>query len=49
MTKRQIRQPVSDMMERHGARIDKAAEEIWTSSATIEHVRAYVARTFKKG
>ena len=36
-------------MERHAARIDKVAEEIWTSPATIEHIRDYVARTFKKG
>ena len=48
-TKRQIRQPVTDAMERHAPRIDKVAEEIWTSPATIEHIRGYVARTFKKG
>jgi enoyl-CoA hydratase len=48
-TKRQIRQPVADAMERHAPRIDKVAEEIWTSPATIEHIRGYVARTFKKG
>jgi enoyl-CoA hydratase len=48
-TKRQIRQPVIDAMERHAPRVDKVAEEIWTSAATIEHVRGYVARTFKKG
>jgi enoyl-CoA hydratase len=48
-TKRQIRQPVTDAMERHASRIDKVAEEIWTSPATIEHIRGYVARTFKKG
>jgi enoyl-CoA hydratase len=47
-TKRQIRQPVTDAMERHAARVDKIAEEIWTSPATIEHIRGYVARTFKK-
>ncbi len=48
-TKRQIRQPVTDAMERHAPRIDKVAGEIWTSPATIEHIRGYVARTFKKG
>ena len=48
-TKRQIRQPARDAMERHAPRIDKVAEEIWTSPATIEHIRDYVARTFKKG
>ena len=30
-------------------RIDKVAEEIWTAPATLEHIRDYVARTFKKG
>ena len=49
VTKRQIRQPVADAVERHGPRVDKVAEEIWTSPATIEHIRGYVARTFKKG
>ena len=48
-TKRQIRQPAADAMERHAPRVDKVAEEIWTSPATIEHIRDYVARTFKKG
>jgi enoyl-CoA hydratase len=48
-TKRQIRQPAADAMERHAPRVDKVAEEIWTSPATIEHIRGYVARTFKKG
>jgi enoyl-CoA hydratase len=47
-TKRQIRQPVSEAMERHGARIDAAAEQIWTSAETLARVRDYVARTFKK-
>lgn len=48
-TKRQIRQPAADAMERHAPRVDKVAEEIWTAPATIAHIRDYVARTFKKG
>jgi len=47
-TKRQIRQPVTDAMDKHGARIEAAAKEIWTSAATLELVRGYVAKTFKK-
>jgi enoyl-CoA hydratase len=49
VTKRQIRQPAADALERHAPRIDKVAEEIWTSPATIAYIRDYVARTFKKG
>jgi enoyl-CoA hydratase len=47
-TKRQIRQPVIDALERHGKRIDAEAMGVWTAPATIEHIRDYVARTFKK-
>jgi len=47
-TKRQIRQPAADALERHGPQVDRIAEEIWTSGATIDHIRDYVARTFKK-
>jgi enoyl-CoA hydratase len=47
-SKQQIRQPVADAMERHGKRIDAAAEEIWTAPATLDRVRDYVARTLKK-
>jgi enoyl-CoA hydratase len=48
LTKQQIRQPVADAMERHGRRLDAASEEIWTAPATLDHIRDYVARTFKK-
>ena len=47
-TKQQIRQPVADAMERHGPRFDAASEEIWTAPGTLDHIRDYVARTFKK-
>jgi enoyl-CoA hydratase len=47
-SKRQIRQSVADAMEQHGRRIDTVAQEIWTSTATLDRVRDYVARTLKK-
>ncbi len=48
MTKAQIRQPLSDRMAQHGARIDARAEQIWTSAETIEQVRRFVAKTLQK-
>jgi enoyl-CoA hydratase len=48
MTKQQIRQPLVDRMKAHGARYEALSTEIWTTPATIEHIRGYVARTFKK-
>jgi enoyl-CoA hydratase len=47
-TKQQIRQPVTDAMERYGRQVAAAAEEIWTAPETLEYIRGYVARTFKK-
>jgi enoyl-CoA hydratase len=47
-SKRQIRQEVADALERHGARVDAEAEEIWTAPETLARVRDYVARTFRK-
>jgi enoyl-CoA hydratase len=48
-TKRQIRQGVIDALERHGARIDAASMGIWTAPETLDHIRDYVSKTFKKG
>lgn len=48
MTKRQIRQPVTDQMAQHGARVDALAEQIWTSPDTLAVVGAYVEKTLKK-
>jgi enoyl-CoA hydratase len=48
LTKQQIRQSVADAMERHGARVEAASTEIWTSAVTIDRVHAYVAKTLKK-
>jgi enoyl-CoA hydratase len=47
-TKQQIRQPVADALERHAKRIDAASMAIWTAPETLDHIRDYVARTFKK-
>jgi enoyl-CoA hydratase len=47
-TKQQVRQPVTDAIERHGRRLDASSEEIWTAPETLDHIRDYVARTFRK-
>jgi len=47
-TKQQLRQPVTDAMERHGGRVSAAAEDIWTAPETLAYIRDYVAKTFKK-
>jgi enoyl-CoA hydratase/carnithine racemase len=47
-TKRQIRQPVIDALDRHGKRIDDDAMEIWAAPETLERIKDYVAKTFKK-
>jgi len=47
-TKQQMRQPVTDAMARHGRQVAAAAEEIWTAPETLDYIRGYVARTFKK-
>jgi len=47
-TKQQIRQAVADAMEHHGRQVAAAAEEIWSAPETLDYIRGYVARTFKK-
>lgn len=47
-TKQQVRQPVADAMERHAKRIDAASMAIWTAPETLDRIRDYVSRTFKK-
>jgi enoyl-CoA hydratase len=48
LTKRQTRQPVLERLESVGRAIDAAVEEIWTAPETLERIRDYVSRTFKK-
>ena len=47
-TKSQIRQPVTERLQRSGVATDKAVTEIWTAPATLAYIGAYVARTLKK-
>jgi enoyl-CoA hydratase len=48
LTKRQTRQPALERLESVGRAVDVAVEEIWTAPETLERIRVYVARTFKK-
>jgi len=47
-TKMQIRQPVSEHVQRNGTATEKAVTEIWAAPNTLGYVREYVARTLKK-
>ena len=47
-TKKQIRQPVSERVERSGAATDKIVTDIWAAPETLSYIRDYVARTLKK-
>lgn len=47
-TKMQIRQAVTERMALSGEATDKAVTAIWTAPATLDVIRAYVARTLKK-
>ena len=47
-TKKQIRQAVTERLERGGEATDKAVTAIWTAPETLSFIRAYVARTLKK-
>ncbi|MFL6799337.1 MAG: enoyl-CoA hydratase/isomerase family protein [Xanthobacteraceae bacterium] len=48
LSKRQTRQPALERLERVGSSIDAAAGEIWTAPETLDRIRHYVSRTFKK-
>jgi len=47
-TKMQIRQAARERMAASGEATDKVVTGMWTTPATLEHVRAYVARTLGK-
>jgi len=47
-TKKQIRQTVTERLERSGEATDEAVTEIWTAPQTLGFIRDYVARTLKK-
>ena len=48
LTKRQTRQPSLERLVNVGRAIDTAVEEIWTAPETLDRIRDYVERTFKK-
>jgi enoyl-CoA hydratase len=47
-TKKHLRLPVTERMERDGAGIDAAVTAVWTAPASLASIRDYVARTLKK-
>lgn len=47
-TKKQIRQPVTERMERSGQATDKTVTDIWTAPETLRTIQDYVSRTLKK-
>jgi enoyl-CoA hydratase len=47
-TKKQFRDQISERVERAGAAIDTAVNDIWSASETLAHIRDYVARTLRK-
>jgi enoyl-CoA hydratase len=48
LTKRQIREPVRERLERDGPRFDPSVDAIWYAPETTVRIRDYVTRTFKK-
>jgi enoyl-CoA hydratase len=48
VTKRQLRLTVTERLARDRGAIDATAEKIWTAPETLDRIRDYVARTFKK-
>jgi enoyl-CoA hydratase len=48
LTKRQIRAPVREQVERDGPRFDPAVDAVWYAPETAARIRDYVTRTFKK-
>ncbi len=47
-TKMQIRQAVTERLQRSGETTDKAVTEIWAAPATLAHIRDYATRTLQK-
>jgi len=48
ITKQQIRQPVAERTANNDGSHGAAVTEVWTTQATHDDIRAYVARTLKK-
>ena len=47
-TKSQVRQPVTERLQKSGEATDKAVTDIWAAPATHSYIRDYVARTLSK-
>jgi enoyl-CoA hydratase len=47
-TKLQIRQPVTEGLQKNGEATDRAVTDIWAAPATLAYIRDYVARTLTK-
>ncbi len=47
-TKAQLREPLRERMAASGAATEKIVTDIWTAPATLDHIRAYVARVLEK-
>ena len=48
ITKQQIRAPVVDRIRAARAKLDPIIEEVWSRPETLDHIRDYVSRTFKR-
>lgn len=48
LTKRQLRLPLTERMDTHGAAMDAIVTDIWTRPDALAQIAAYVERTFKK-
>ena len=48
MTKRQLRQPVVDAIERGAARFDDEVLGVWQSAPAQDAIRAFLDRTLRK-
>jgi enoyl-CoA hydratase len=48
-TKQQMRQPIADAYAKDGRAVDRTVTDIWCEPASLGYIRAYVARTLKKG
>jgi enoyl-CoA hydratase len=48
LTRRQTRQPALERLQREGRAIDAEVTQIWTAPDTLDRIRDYVSRTFKK-
>lgn len=47
LAKRQLRAPAREVLAAHGAAIDRESLAIWRSDATLDRIKAYVAKTLR--